>query len=162
MLARERTELRERSELSEYGYDAILHVDKTRTGRQRLPGRHKRQLDLRALHGYADTPLEERSGADGLAYVMYASGTSGQPKGVMVEHRCIARLVLNTNYLQLGENDRCLQTGSLAFDASTFEIWGPLLNGGAFCRPPERIVLDPAEMARLIAKHQITVLWLTG
>ena len=151
-----------RSELSDYGYDAILHVNKTCPASQPLPARHKVQLDLRGLDGYADSTLEEHSSPKGLAYVIYTSGTSGQPKGVMVEHRSIARLVLNTNYLQLDETSRCLQTGSLAFDASTFEIWGPLLNGGAFCRPPERVVLDSAEMARLIAKHGITTMWLTA
>lgn len=151
-----------RSELSDFGYDAILHIDKKPTARQSLPPRNKCQFDLRALEGYSESAVEERTTANGLAYIIYTSGTSGQPKGVMVEHRAIARLVLNTNYLQLGAADRCLQTGSLAFDASTFEIWGLLLNGGALCRPPVRAILDSAEMSRLIAKHNITVMWLTS
>ena len=151
-----------RSELSDYGYDVILHIDKKVTSRHPLLPRKKYQFDLRALDAYSESALEERTTAKGLAYIIYTSGTSGQPKGVMVEHRAIARLVLNTNYLQLGKADRCLQTGSLTFDASTFEIWGPLLNGGALCRPSLQAILHSAEMSRLIAKHKITVMWLTS
>lgn len=150
-----------RSELSEYGFDAIVHIDKTAP----LPppaSRHKYQYDLRALEKLDDAPLDERTGPNGLAYIIYTSGTTGRPKGVMVEHRAIVRLVMNTNYLQLGPEDRVLQTGSLAFDASTFEIFGPLLNGGGFCRPPERAILDPTEVGRLIAKHRITTMWITA
>ncbi len=150
------------SELSEYGYDAVIHVDKRRSGRPVDAPRNKFQFDLRAISGFSDSPMEERSGPEGLAYIIFTSGTSGQPKGVMVEHRSIARLVLQANYLQLTADDRCLQTGSLAFDASTFEIWGPLLNGGAFCRPPARAILDSTEVSRRIAQHGITTMWLTA
>ena len=94
--------------------------------------------------------------------MIYTSGTSGRPKGVMVEHRSIVRLVVDTNYIRLTAADRCLQTGPLTFDASTFEIWGMLLNGGALYRPPARAVLDSAELARLIRAHGITTMWLTS
>ena len=78
-----------------------------------------------------------RSGAArrDFAYAIYTSGTTGQPKGVLVEHRPILRLVHNTNYLTLRPGDCILMTGALSFDASTFEIWGALLNGAALCRP---------------------------
>ena len=65
---------------------------------------------------------------------MYTSGTSGRPKGVMVEHRAILRLVIQTTYVELDASTRILMTGALAFDASTFEIWGALLNGGMLVR----------------------------
>jgi amino acid adenylation domain-containing protein len=150
-----------RSELSEFGYDAVLHIDKRASGAAASPPRRKFQFDLRAVRACSDLAVDETSAARGLAYVIYTSGTSGRPKGVMVEHRAIVRLVVNTNYVQLGPADRILQTGSLAFDASTFEIWGALLNGGSFCRPPERAILDPAELGRLIARHGITTMFLT-
>ena len=141
--------------------DAILHVDSDTKADAAAPARRKLQYDLRALDEYSGSKVAERSGPEGLAYVIYTSGTSGQPKGVMVEHRAILRLVVNTDYAQLQPDDRVLQTGPVAFDASTFEMWGPLLNGGALCRPPERAILDPAEVVRLIAKHRITTMFIT-
>ena len=150
------------SELSEYGYDSLLHIDRTCVAGPPPKARYKRQLDLRALAVYDKSAVDQHGGPHALAYVIYTSGTSGRPKGVMVEHRAIVRLVVNTNYLQLGPADRVLQTGALAFDASTFEIWGPLLNGGGICRAPGRAVLDSAEVAQLITKHRITTMWLTS
>jgi fengycin family lipopeptide synthetase E len=96
-----------------------------------------------------------------LAYVMYTSGTTGRPKGVMIEHRSVLRLVLGTDYISLSPRHRILQTGSLSFDASTFEIWGPLLNGGAVCLAPRDSVLDSRLLRRLVSFHGITTLFLT-
>ncbi|HKB13082.1 MAG TPA: amino acid adenylation domain-containing protein [Vicinamibacterales bacterium] len=148
------------SELSAFGYDAILHVD--RAAAAPAAPRWREQVDRRAIERLDAAPLEERSAPDGLAYVIYTSGTSGRPKGVMVEHRAIVRLVRGSAFVDLEPSDRCLQTGSLAFDASTFEIWAMLLNGGAVSRPPGRTVLDAAELARLIRRHHVTTLWLTA
>ncbi|MDM8560642.1 amino acid adenylation domain-containing protein [Candidatus Parabeggiatoa sp. HSG14] len=150
-----------KSELSEYGYDAIIHINKNRV-HQPDKSRHKHQFDHKILEAYNNEPIEEHSHANGLAYVIYTSGTTGQPKGVMVEHHSISRLVVNTNYIQLDASDRMLQTGSLAFDASTFEIWGALLNGGSFCRPPEHTVLDAIEMKHFIQQYDISTMWLTA
>jgi len=151
------------SELSRYGYDALLRIDKSRTGSPADHPRKKHQFDLRELEDYSDAAVPEHGGPRGLAYIIYTSGTSGQPKGVMVEHRSISRLVLNTNYIQIDATDRCLQTASLAFDASTFEIWGMLLNGATLYRPgASRAILDPDEIKRLIDINGITTMWLTA
>ncbi len=150
-----------KSELSEYGYDAIIHINK-RVAHQPEKSRHKYQFDRRILETYSSESLAERSDANGLAYVIYTSGTTGLPKGVMIEHHSISRLVINTNYIQLDASVRILQTGSLAFDASTFEIWGALLNGGCFCRPPEHAVLDATEMKHFVQQYGMTTMWLTA
>ena len=84
-----------RSELSDFGYDALLHIDRRTV--EPAPARHRVQIDLRAVDAVDATPLPERSSPAALAYVMYTSGTSGRPKGVMVEHRAIVRLVRDTN-----------------------------------------------------------------
>ena len=67
------------------------------------------------------------------AYVIYTSGSTGTPKGVAVSHHNVVRLVRETNYVELTADDVFLQIAPLAFDASTFEIWGALLNGARAC-----------------------------
>ncbi|HVU25269.1 MAG TPA: amino acid adenylation domain-containing protein [Opitutus sp.] len=153
---------RTESELSRFGYDAILRIKERPSAAAARGPRTKWQGDARALETQEATALPERAGPTSLAYAIYTSGTTGTPKGALVEQRAILRLVLNTNYVKLGPADRVLMTGALSFDASTFEIWGALLNGGALCRPPERAVLDAAAMKRLIAENGITTLWLTS
>jgi non-ribosomal peptide synthetase component F len=64
-----------------------------------------------------------------LAYVIYTSGSTGTPKGVMVEHRNVVRLVKNNGYLAITASDVLLNSSSATFDATTFELWGALLNG---------------------------------
>jgi amino acid adenylation domain-containing protein len=150
-----------RSELSDYGYDVLLHVDKDNpSSAATLPNQTKKQYDLSHLQ-WDCSPLPELSGPRGLANVIFTSGTTGNPKGVMIEHRSIVRLVRDTNYVTLGPDDCILLTGTVSFDASTFEIWGALLNGGRLVIPPKLSILDPAELKRLIAGHGVTTLWLT-
>ena len=99
--------------------------------------------------------------SDNLAYITYTSGSTGQPKGVQVVHRGVVRLVKENDYAHLGADEVCLQFAPLAFDASTFEIWGSLLNGGRLVIvPPGRTTL--AELGQALKTHHVTVLWLTA
>ncbi len=104
----------------------------------------------------------DRSTPRGLAYVMYTSGTTGTPKGVMVEHQAILRLVVNTNFIELNARDGVLQTGALSFDASTFEVWGALLNGARLILPSDDAWLGARGFAALVRQHRATVVWLTA
>ncbi|NIM14691.1 MAG: amino acid adenylation domain-containing protein [Candidatus Aminicenantes bacterium] len=97
-----------------------------------------------------------------LAYVLYTSGSTGRPKGVMVEHRSVVRLVKNTDYIEFKEGDRILQTGALEFDASTFEIWGALLNGLTLFLLEKEKILSPETLKAAILLYNITTLWLTS
>ena len=97
-----------------------------------------------------------------LCYVIYTSGTTGNPKGVMVEHKNVVRLIKNTNYIEFSDGDRILQTGSLAFDASTFEIWGSLLNGLRLYLAESYKILNAESLKDLINKNNINILWLTS
>jgi amino acid adenylation domain-containing protein len=99
--------------------------------------------------------------ADSLAYVMFTSGSTGEPKGVAVPHRAVARLVRDTDYASFGPRECFLQLAPAAFDASTFEIWGALLNGGrlAIFRPGP---VAPAELEQTLREEGVTTLWLTA
>ncbi|HEU4766874.1 MAG TPA: condensation domain-containing protein, partial [Pyrinomonadaceae bacterium] len=92
--------------------------------------------------------VENVTQAENLAYLMYTSGSTGQPKGVGVTHRAINRLVSNTNYVKFDESDRVAQTSNASFDAATFEIWGALLNGGQLVILEKETVLSPTELER--------------
>ncbi|MGG4404333.1 amino acid adenylation domain-containing protein, partial [Paenibacillus amylolyticus] len=99
--------------------------------------------------------------AGDIAYVMYTSGTTGYPKGVCVTHQNVVRLVKDTEYVDLnGAN--ILLTGALTFDASTFEIWGPLLNGGKLVLADTQSITDGNKLEMLIYEHQITMMWMTA
>ena len=95
------------------------------------------------------------------AYVMFTSGTTADPKGVVVPHRAVIRLVVDTNYIEITPEDSILQFSTPSFDASTFEIWGALLNGATLVLYTGE-VLDPNLFRQHMSRHRITILWLTA
>jgi len=98
---------------------------------------------------------------DALAYIMYTSGSTGHPKGVLVPHRGVVRLVIDNPFALMGPAQVHLQLAPLAFDASTFEIWGALLHGGKLAiLPAPYPSLD--DIAETIQRHGVTTLWLTA
>ncbi|XXT19046.1 amino acid adenylation domain-containing protein [Sorangium sp. So ce429] len=100
-------------------------------------------------------------GADAEAYVLYTSGSTGRPKGVSVPHRAIVRLVREPSFMHLGPDETLLQMAPLAFDASTLEIWGALLNGARLVLFPPRVP-SLRELGDLIERAGVTTLWLTA
>ncbi|MBW3550801.1 MAG: amino acid adenylation domain-containing protein, partial [Proteobacteria bacterium] len=98
---------------------------------------------------------------DSIAYVMYTSGSTGEPKGVEIRHRGILRLVCGVDYASFGPHTRYLQVAPLGFDASTLELWAPLLNGGCVVVHPEPVPTG-AGIAASISKHRVTTTLLTA
>ena len=80
----------------------------------------------------------------------------------MVEHRNVVRLVKNTNYIEFKQGNRILQTGALEFDASTFEIWGSLLNGLTLYLLRKEKILSPETLKAAVSRFNITTLWMTA
>ncbi|SCW64139.1 AMP-binding enzyme [Paenibacillus tianmuensis] len=118
-------------------------------------------LDDQHVYDVDGSNLEPGSGPYDLAYVIYTSGSTGMPKGVMVEQRNVVRLVKNCNYVALNETTRILQTGAVVFDASTFEIWGALLNGGRLYLVNNEVILNAEKLKEAIRCYGITTMFLT-
>ncbi|WP_328345695.1 non-ribosomal peptide synthetase [Micromonospora sp. NBC_00421] len=95
---------------------------------------------------------------ENLAYITYTSGSTGRPKGVLVPHRGVVRLVHGQDYVRLDADQVLLQAGTLAFDASTFEVWGALCNGARLVVAPE--TPTAAELEEILRRHGVTVLCL--
>jgi amino acid adenylation domain-containing protein len=106
------------------------------------------------------TPLG--AGGDALAYVIYTSGSTGRPKGVAVPQRAVARLVLGTDYVELGPELRMGQVSNAAFDAITYEIWGALLHGGRLVGIERDATLDPRLLATALREKRIGSTFLTA
>ncbi len=97
---------------------------------------------------------------DNLAYVMYTSGSTGTPKGVAVTHHDVVGLASDRSFSN-GAHHTVLLHSPQAFDASTYEVWVPLLNGGRVVVAPPGDV-DPDVLRGLVAEHHVSALWLTA
>ncbi|PCK01012.1 MAG: non-ribosomal peptide synthetase, partial [Alteromonadaceae bacterium] len=96
-----------------------------------------------------------------LAYVLYTSGATGKPKGVLTPHRGVTSLVKNNTYATLSENDVFLQLSNPNFDATTLEVWSALLNGARLVVAPSKLSLSVESLHGLLSDYHVSVLWLT-
>ncbi|WP_125530603.1 non-ribosomal peptide synthetase [Streptomyces sp. WAC 06725] len=113
-----------------------------------------------ALRDFSPAPLPARTSPESGLYVMYTSGSTGAPKGVTATHGSVAALARDTCWGDIGTG-RVLFHAPHAFDASTFELWVPLLNGGCVVVAPPAD-LDGATLARLTAGHALTAVHVTA
>ena len=106
-------------------------------------------------------PTDTTVDPDSLAYVVYTSGSTGRPKGVGAVHRGVVRLVREADFLHLDAEETFLQFAPVSFDASTLELWAPLLNGGTL------VMMAPGtpsleELGREVERQRVRSLWLTA
>ncbi|MEV4318155.1 amino acid adenylation domain-containing protein [Actinocrispum sp. NPDC049592] len=106
-----------------------------------------------------DLPAQP-GGSDRLCYVMFTSGSTGVPKGVAVTEDDVILLTRDRMFAS-GAHQRVLVHSPTSFDASTYEIWVPLLAGGQLVvAPPGK--LDLTTLAETISSADITAVWLTA
>src|SRR6185436_9699619 len=117
--------------------------------------------DSEQIAAESEQDLAPAASGSNLGYIIYTSGSTGQPKGVSVEQRAITRLVRGANYVELGAAEVLLQYAPVSFDASTFEVWGALLNGGKLVvmRAGE---VTLRELGHTLTEQGVTTIWLTS
>jgi amino acid adenylation domain-containing protein len=102
-------------------------------------------------------PLPDAS-PDDLAYVLYTSGTTGEPKGVMISHRSVANVAADCNTrFGIGPADRFIAVSAFNFDLSAYDIFGALSAGAALVLPDEQGAADPAHWLELCGRFGVTV-----
>ncbi|WP_248807365.1 amino acid adenylation domain-containing protein, partial [Pseudomonas sp. MWU13-2100] len=119
-------------------------------------------LDMLSLERLDGDDLAMPQSSESVAYIMYTSGSTGTPKGVLVPHRAISRLVINNGYADFNARDRVAFASNPAFDASTLDVWAPLLNGGCVVVIGQADLLSPENFQRLLLEQSVTVLWMTA
>ncbi|MCU0289381.1 MAG: AMP-binding protein, partial [Acidobacteria bacterium] len=153
------------NELTKFRYDILITVNKQndrKTGQSRQ--KYKYQEDLNTLEKFTGVKIPANTGPCSPAYIIYTSGSTGRPKGVMVQHGNVVRLVKNANYLQqinFSRQDRFMLTGAFAFDISTFEIWGMLLNGQGIYLVNKNVLLDLEALKETVTKECISIVHFT-
>ncbi|POX37938.1 non-ribosomal peptide synthetase [Streptomyces sp. Ru73] len=122
------------------------------------PSAHRYRVDLDFEIGSAERPATAQSPAD-LAYTIFTSGSTGEPKGVMVDHIGVVNLIRDVaERFGVGAGDRLLAISGLHFDASIYDVFGVLTQGGTVVVPPPFAHAEPDVWADLVAAERVT-LW---
>lgn len=108
--------------------------------------------------GFLPSDISPVSDGRSLAYVMYTSGTTGTPKGVLVEHRSVLNLCRSfEKRFSLGPQSVVLQLSPITFDASVSEVFPTLLTGGCLLLVDAATRLDPKRLQQSLEQHGVTM-----
>nr|WP_276320351.1 non-ribosomal peptide synthetase [Bacillus paralicheniformis] len=119
------------------------------------------QLDREASDGFSKEPLSSVNDSGDTAYIIYTSGSTGTPKGVVTPHYSVIRVVQNTNYIDITEDDVILQLSNYSFDGSVFDIFGALLNGASLVMIEKEALLNINRLGSAINEGKVSVMFIT-
>ena len=118
-------------------------------------------LDETPIYDNNSNNLNLHISPEDIMYVMYTSGSTGNPKGVMVKHKNIVRLAMYPNFINFSEQEIMVQTGTIVFDACIFEIFGSLLHGFKLYVIKKENLLDIEYFSNFLIEKEVTILFLT-
>lgn len=115
-----------------------------------------------SVRRFDDGPVSDQGVIEtDLAYILYTSGSTGLPKGVMIAHRTIFTFInWAVQRLQMTEADRVTSHAPIHFDLSTFDIYATIKVGGTVVLVPEKLSVFPVRLASLLQDERITVTYL--
>lgn len=116
--------------------------------------------DWEKITQYQQDNLHSEVNPENLAYIIYTSGSTGTPKGTQVAHCSIIGFMFGVDYIHLDAEQIWLQHSSISWDASTLELWPPLLYGGRCVLYPDKIP-TPEALNRIIQEQRVNTLFLT-
>lgn len=107
-------------------------------------------------------PARTELSIDDEAYIIYTSGSTGNPKGVSVNGRSILRIAVNPNFNQIAPGECMPQIANYAFDASIFEIFTAMLNGGYNLIIPKNTLMNLEELSKELGKQKVNSMFFTS
>lgn len=118
--------------------------------------------NLDVLTTFSKENLAKKPQLGDLAYIIYTSGSTGNPKGVLVEHRGLPNLAHHQNQLfPIHDKTRCLQTGSINFDITALELYGPLIIGATLYIASHEQRMAPQKLQQYIIENNIQIVVIT-